>query len=764
MKWADLPRSDNRTKINKLFDGWPPWTEQEVTDNKIPVNVNFKEACVLGKQALSQYENAYLKPENFFTIRGDRGDPTKRMEWSNFITTKINRVMKRSWPYLQLIRSKFSGVVLHGIGAQVWESRWDWRPRYVAVEDLLIPTDTETSLENLPFFAVRRTYTPSELIEKTQGETVDPGWNQPVVRELLDSIKNENLSTSNYTWLYNPEKMFELFKQTNHFYSIDSAPAIVLWDFFFYDADAKGWKRRMIRDVDGPSPGSSYSSYSDNDADWVYKSERIFAKEIGNLLHIQFGDLSNKPPFHYHSVRSLGFQLFDLCHLMNRIRSKEIECTVTDMQTWFRVLNPSDLARLNRMTFYDKGVLQEGINIVKQEERHQINVELLNQTKSGLRQLMSESSSAYTQDIDTGTQREQTATETIAKVNQVNALMGGLLNISYVQEEFPYREICRRFTQKKTENKDAQKFQEDCKRRGIPFAFLDVDTWEITAERVVGGGNKMLEISQTEKIMSMRPLLDPEPQRLALHMYIEALSDSKTANMLVPLDAGVKVTSSVHDAELSFNAIMGSGMPMQPMPGMDHTEQIETCLKMLQGKIQQIMQSGGVGTPADVKGLNAVAVFIALHIKKLSEDESAKDKVTAYGKQLGKLMNEVKAMEQRQAQQNGNGHLDPKVMAEIAADDAKNKQKLQEKEAAAAQKRQHKQIDFQTDQQRKNLSTKSDIQRKNATAASDIQIQQARTRADLHGQGMQDTVDAAARMQEAELKKKEAAASESESK
>jgi hypothetical protein len=655
-------------------------------------------------------------------------------------------------------------VVLHGIGAQVWESRWDWKPRYVAVEDLLIPTDTETSLENLPFFAVRRVYTPSELIERTQGETVDPGWNQPVVREMLDSIKDQNLSTSNYTWLYNPEKMFEMFKQTGHFYSIDSAPAVVLWDFFFYDSDAKGWKRRMIRDVDGPSPGASYSSYTDNDADWVYKSERIFAREMGDLLHIQFGDLSNKPPFHYHSVRSLGFQLFDVCHLMNRLRSKETECTTTDLQTWFRVMNPADLARLNRMTFYDKGVLQEGISIVKQEERHQINVELLNQTKAGYRQLMSESSSAYTQDVDTGTQREQTATETIAKVNQVNALMGGLLNLAYVQEEFAYREICRRFTQLKTENKDAKKFQEDCKRHGIPYAFLDVDTWEITAERVVGGGNKMLEIAQCKEMMAQYGLLDATSQRKLLHMLFEALSDSKTASDLVSLDVIDKVNNSVHDAELSFSGMMGSGIPITPMEGMNHTEQIETCLKMLAAKIQQITQTGGVGTPADVKGLNAVAVFIALHIKKLSEDESAKEKVTAYGKELGKQMNEVKAMEQRQAQQNGNGHLDPKAMAELAADQAAAKQKLQEKEAAAAQKRTHKQIDFQTDQQRKNLSTASDIKRKNAAAASDIQTQQARTLADIKGQGMQDTVDATARLAEAELKKKEAAASESEGK
>jgi len=313
MKWADLTRSNNRALINKLFDGWPPYTIDEVKRNKIAVNVNFKEGVTQAHAARRQYENAFLKPENFFNVKVDRGAIDKRQEWSGFITRRINRVMKRSWPYIQLVRSKFSGVVLHGIGPQIWESRWDWRPRHIAIEDLLIPTDIDTSLENLPFFGVRRVYTPPELVERTQRKNVDPGWNQKLIRQLLDDIKNTNMQSSQYTWLYNPEKMFELYKQNNIWWSVDSAPSFTFWDFFFYDSDAQGWKRRMIQDVDGPNPGSPYGSFKDNDADWVYKSERVFAKELGQLLHIQFGDLSNKPPFHYHSVRSRQGAIRGVC-------------------------------------------------------------------------------------------------------------------------------------------------------------------------------------------------------------------------------------------------------------------------------------------------------------------------------------------------------------------------------------------------------------------------------------------------------------------
>ncbi|HEU4344044.1 MAG TPA: hypothetical protein VFU31_21015 [Candidatus Binatia bacterium] len=731
MKWTDLLRSNNRKKINQLFDGWPPYTPEEVKENKIPVNVNWKESVTLAQEARRQYENAFLKPENFFTVRVDRGTSAKRQEWSQFITRRINRVMKRSWAYLQHVRSKFASVVLHGIGPQMWETRYGWRPQFVAIEDLLVPTDTETSLENLPFFAVRRVWTPDQLARKTQRKNVDPGWNQSVVRVILDELKNTNTTAANYTWADDPEKMYELYKQNQVFWSTDSAPTVTLWDFFFKD-DKGNWKRRMIRDIEGPTAGSPYSDFKANDAKWVYDGKnRIAASELGQLLHIQYGDLSNKPPFHHWAVRSLGFQLYDVCHLMNRIRSKLTELVHTDAQVWLRVGNPADLARLNRLSFFDKGILPEGVSIVPREQRYEVRPELFQLLMSSYRQLMSESSSAYTQDIDTGTQKETTATEVIARVNQVNALMSGLLTLAYNQEEFAYHEICRRFCLKKSENADARKFQAECANKGIPAEVMDVESWEISADKVVGGGNKMLEIAQTKEIMGIRQLLDPPGQRLATHMYVEALSDSKLATELMPLDRDQEVSDSVHDAELSFGALM-QGVPMEPKAGMDHSEQIETLGRQMGIKIARIQRQDNVGTPDDVVGLMNVARFIQRHIDLLAQDESAREKVAAYGKALGKMVNDVKGFQQRQQERNGNGQPDPKVIAEIQSEQMKTAAELQANEAEAAQRMRHDELEFQAEQRRDN-----------AAAAADIQRENAKTSATIAAQGMKDGAAAA---------------------
>lgn len=47
LKLGDFPRGKNRALLNDLYNGVPPYTEQEVEDNKIDVNVNFLEGTRL---------------------------------------------------------------------------------------------------------------------------------------------------------------------------------------------------------------------------------------------------------------------------------------------------------------------------------------------------------------------------------------------------------------------------------------------------------------------------------------------------------------------------------------------------------------------------------------------------------------------------------------------------------------------------------------------------------------------------------------------
>jgi hypothetical protein len=95
----------------------------------------------------------------------------------------MNKVMKRSIPYMECLRSKFALDVLHGIAPAGFRDSERWRPDAFGVEDVFIPASTLLTMANLPFFAIKKTFTAPELIKLTRGACADPGWNKKLVEE-----------------------------------------------------------------------------------------------------------------------------------------------------------------------------------------------------------------------------------------------------------------------------------------------------------------------------------------------------------------------------------------------------------------------------------------------------------------------------------------------------------------------------------------------------------------------------------------------------
>jgi hypothetical protein len=155
------------------------------------------------------------------------------------------------------------------------------------------------------------------------------------------------------------------------------------------------------------------------------------------------------------------------------------------------------------------GVIPEGLSWVPQSERHVVDYTMLSGAMTMHRQIMAESSAAYTQDVNDGSSKELTATEVMARVNNANALMGSMLTRAYTQQTFQYREIARRFCT--IDHPDCVQFRRKCEVEGVdPSVWNNLDSWDIIPERVMGSGNKMLEIAQADRLM--RDQCAPRPQ------------------------------------------------------------------------------------------------------------------------------------------------------------------------------------------------------------------------------------------------------------
>lgn len=752
MRLGDWPRAENRARINDLFNGVAPYSNETAKQLRNSVNVNFLEATKLGHDARQQFANAFMKPGNFFSVRVDRGPKHKRHQFNAIITREINKRMKQSLPYFECKRSKFANVVLHGIGPSVWQDRWAWCPKPKGVEDILMPSNTTLTMDNVPFFAVFMPMTALELHRMTTGPRVDPGWNIPYVERLIkwadEQIFDYGLP---YSDIYSPEKMSERLKSDAGLYSTDAVPTIDCWDFYFYNDTNKvgGWNRRVVLDAnweglgvggfgnEAPEKKSRFETKSGIHGEFVFDpGDRKYADTLSELIHFQFGDLSAVAPFRYHSVRSLGFLLYAVCHLQNRLRCKFSDSMFESMLQYFRVKNSDENERALKVNLIDKGVIDESIQFIPQSERWQVPAQLLQFGLGQNQYLINQHAGFLSQRFDYGEKdQRQTATEIMAKIHSNTALVSSALAQAYRYEEEEYREDARRFCKTNSRDPDVKKFRLACLKAGVPEEVLHHDCWEIDPERVSGAGNKTLELAVTEQMMAIRPLLPPSSQNTVLQDRVLALTDDPDkAKSIVP-DEPVKSTPSTHDAQIAIGSLM-QGIQVAPVPGENNIEIVDTALMSLAILVRKAQQRGG-STPDELVGFNNVAGYIGAHIQLISQDPNEKGRVKKYGDDLGQIMNAVKAMGQQMAEkakaqnEGGNGDLTPETKAKVLGTiiQAKTKADLSRQSHAQRTAQRHTQdsLKFMRDAERH----AQELQMKRDEHLNDLQMRQVEAAANV---------------------------------
>jgi hypothetical protein len=735
LRYGDWFRAQNRARINSLFNGAPPYGQEEVEENNIGVNVNFLEATSISHDARSQFASAFQKPGNYFKCTTDRGPVHKRQERAVVVTKEINRIMKRSLDYYETMRSKFASLVLHGVAPCAWDNEDCWMPLPMGIEDLLVPSDTLLSFRNLPFFVKLRAFTAPELIKLTKGPKRARGWNMKIVDACIEWVDKESqtLLGSNFPDIWSPEKMNERLKSDGGYYMGDRVPTINVFDFWYWSDEGGngGWRRRMVLDTWSSPTGVGGDPHVNEKLNfakgqWLYNpGEVIKAKSREEIFSCQFADLSAVAPFRYHSVRSLGFLLYAVCHLQNRLRCRLTETVFEQLMMLFRVKSQEDVQRVLKIDLFNKGFVDEGIEFVPSEQRFQPNAQLAELGISQNAQLIGKHTSTFTALPTDQTDKEKTKFQVMAETQTATALVSIALQQAYTYQTSEYREIFRRFCKKDSRDVDVVRFRSACLRQGIPSSYLEPEAWDIEPERVMGAGNKTLEMTIAQQLMQYRNLYDPEPQRTILRDVTLAITDDPArADALVP-EKPVQITDSVHDAQLAAGTLM-QGLPVAIKTGMNHIEYVDTLMATMAMIIQQAQQAGGNADIKTITGLQNMAQHISQHIQIVAQDPQEKQRVKVWGDQLGKMMNLVKAMAQRlmeqmqkQQQQGGQG-MDPQAAAKIQGTIIQAQTKAKLASDSHAQRTAQRRIQFEQQQKQQAEQHQLDMQIKAAEAGLDI--------------------------------------------
>lgn len=755
LKLADWPRSLNRARVNSLFNGEPPYTPDEVTQNNIAVNVNPLGGTRLAHDGRTQFSNAFMKPGKFFHARTDYGPRHKRTGYTTTVTHEVNRIMKRSSCYFETLRSKFALLVLHGIGPAAWDDSWKWCPDELGVEDVLIPSNVTLKMKNLPFFCIYRNYTGAQLRKLTSGPKVDPAWNMPLVNYMIKWVDAEGQKLLGSSWpeVWSPEKMEERIKSDGGLYASDAVPTIDCYDFYFWNDDNKhsGWNRRIVLDafgtpgIGGLAPEKGSNKYGDEAKGFLYNpGKRVYASKLSELVSFQFADLSAVAPFRYHSVRSLGFLIWAVCHLQNRLYSKGMESTFEQLTQYMRVKSMEDVERALKVELVNRGFIDESIQFIPPAERWQTNMQLLEYAYGTNERIISENSSSFVQNQNFSRDRvEKTKFQVMAEVNAATTLVSAGLMQAYQYQTFEYREIFRRFCRKNSRDPDVREFRNNCLKGGVPEEVLVPEAWDIDSEQVMGAGNKTLEMTIAQQLLEMRNLYDPDAQRKILRDVTLAITDNAAMTAELVPDKPSRITDSVHDAQLAVGTLM-LGLPVSVKGGQNHVEYVETLLANMALVIQRIEQRGAMATETEIVGLQNMASHIGQHLQIIGQDPNEKERVRKYSDELGKLMNLVKGYQQRlqeqmqkaaeEAQQNGQGGIDAETAAKL-----KGKLMLDEAKAANSreshgQKTAQKQVQFERAEKQKAQQHEQELARAAQETAMDLERKAAETALDLQAE------------------------------
>lgn len=735
MRLADLPRGENRAILQRLYNGGAPFDEDKAEENYTQVNRNFLEGPNLLSQARRQWNRAFLGGGNYFTVSLDSGPERKRKEWSHIITRNINRRLKRNKSMMEQIRATGANVMLYGIGPVNWSNRRCPIPSPIPVASLMIPSETGIDFENLEYFAVFREWTPAQLYQLTHGPKVDPGWNMEAVTAQLKYVGEQTQKQPNATaYQYMPERIEELIKQDMGYWGSDAVPTVDVWDCYFREReDGEGWYRRTFLDweVGGSITESTRKPDSRNTSKekggFLYNSgERKYSNALNEIIHCQFGDCSAYAPFKYHSVRALGWMLWGVCDLQNRLRSKLAESVFEQLMWFFRVTGQQDMNRIKKAILAHMGVIPNGVSFVPANERFKPDFELISGQIGMNRQILSENAAAFIQEPNSR-DKEMTATETMARVNQVNALVSGMLALGYEYETHKDREIGRRFCIKNNPYADVRAFRLDCLQDGVPPELLDADKWDVQPERVMGGGNKTLEIAQANQLIGLRKFLPAQSQRRIDHIAVEAFTDDPNlAESLAPVEGQKPISHSAHDAQLASDRIL-RGLQFTASPEMVPEEYVQVWIKDLATLVKKAQKGGGMATLDQLRGFANLSQHIKQFLGLMAQNDEDKPRVKQYGDVLGKLDNFIKGFAQRLAEQqkaaakqNGNGGVDPKAIAQIKGKMLIDKAKADNMRESHALRTGQKQVAFQLEQQRKDQENAAEARRKNAETAQQL--------------------------------------------
>lgn len=625
LREEDKESAHNRSRIQAMMDGEPPYSRQELLSagQGFRTNQNFGEAESALDDALSAYIDLHHSAEMLLSVRTTFGDDAQqRAKWNETLSRGITNLL-RSWPAFTSTTLKNVGYFLtHGVSLCYFQDETNWQWRTARFGDFLIPRRTEANVGAIEIAFCRREMSPSEIWRYIRNEkaATKAGWNVPLVKEAL--VRSANSARSAHP-LDDYERWQEKSKDCDLYMDVVSNNLAII---HCWVQEFGGRVSHFIIQEDEPNNARLNELGDDG---FLFKKLGRFESMDRVFVPFTYGTGNTG---NFHGIRGLGYKIFPHIQVSNRLHCQLADGAMLSSSMIVQPEKQFGKETLGMTYFGPYAVMSPDLKHVQMTPPNygQNVIPALNEFDR-LKRLRAGQYSPANVLPERG---EMTRAEVNSRVSQAAQLSAVNQFLYYEPNDWLYKEVVQRL-KKPGYSIDVpggaavRKLLEYLEREDCPIEALqkiDLDT--VRSTRAIGGGSKATRDNTYDRLMGVAGSFDPTGrQRLIRDQTASLLGDYSLVDRYLPEPEDARVSMETKIAELE-NAAMADLRQMMVRPNDLHLDHLAEHIR----KLSEYSGAVDQGAPLEqvVQPMVLIHEHAALHLEMVQGDLVSEEQVALF--------------------------------------------------------------------------------------------------------------------------------------
>lgn len=571
--------SYNRGLVQQDMDFSPPFDENELKNKGQGERFNFNtgEAAAIKNEAVSGYVDIYSTPTTIAQIPLKNVSDPMRSMYENILAeefTTIDRANDSSFPtFLQLCDI----YVTHGVAVGYFEDKQTMHYKVGGLDRFKFPRKTTIITSDMPMCTCSSTMSIIELYDKINGDSPLKGWDKDaVIKAITTAAGQTDTKWNEWERLEEDLKCNDVYLES----AVDMIELVYGWVVEFDKSVSFYITTKSGSDINTARGNEGFLfkevSYYEN----TNQAFQIFSFTIGNNARI-------------HSVRGLGYLIYQICNAMNVLTCKMMDNARIEGSMVIQATTQEDLEDLEIIDFAGGIALPPNINLPARSQANNLNNSMIPAIQLG-RGLLDRATGGLSAGnmILSGQQDRRTKLEVSAQLDWINKLNSFAINLFYGPLDKLMREKVKRAFTVRQPDKESRRMVDEMKRRcierGVPeevFGMIDYE--KVKAQRIIGTGSRVSRVMIYDQLQQMYASMDEVGRKnFTFDVSAELIGADKTIRYFgKPEEQRLPMDAKIADLE---NTLLLQGQQVNPIDGEMHMVHIPRHLAILEESLQGV--------------------------------------------------------------------------------------------------------------------------------------------------------------------------------